>query len=225
MKKNVSLAALMVVALVTVNPSSYAEMSLSGLIEVEGFVMDSDANDKSSDVVVSTVEVGIDAPLNEAVDVSIVLLAEDIGTDEQTDVGIDQAMVNLSVGNGVVTAGLVYVPFGGFQSAALTDPLTLTLAETAETSLMYGIESDSGFVFQAYVFNGDVDDAGGENNEINDGGLSVSLLRESWMAGIDVISNLGDSVTMGDLDNPAVGDDVPGIAIRGSVTIGNIEFG
>lgn len=69
----------------------------------------------------------IEAWLFAAVDIGIVLLAEGVGTDEQTDV--DEAITNMAVSDGKVTIGQTGTPFGAFEICVLSDPLTLSLSD------------------------------------------------------------------------------------------------
>lgn len=201
-------------------PAGMAEITFGGVVEVEVSAIDSDANEDTSDIAVPTVELDAVAQLSEAVEASVVFLAEDVGTDDQTSVEIDEAYIAMALGKGWLTVGQTYLPFGVYESGAISDPLTLTLGETAETVVMFSLENESGFEFAAYMFNGAVDGDGGEDDEINDAGLSVSLNRDDWSLGVDLISNIGDSDTLGDLANPAEDDDVAGLAVHGSYLLG-----
>lgn len=221
-EKNMSLAG--IISLLMFTAPAQAELNniqTSGVIQTEISSISSDSNGDSSDIVVPTVEFGIEASLSDQVDAAITLLAEDIGTDEQTALEVDEAIINLAVGSGTLTIGQTTVPFGVYETGVLSDPTTLLLGETAETIVMYSIKNDTGLSFSGYIFNGDVDDG---DNEINDLGLSISMAKENWSFGADVISNLGDSDTLGSLASAAINDDIAGLAVYGSFTAGNFTF-
>ncbi len=49
------------------------------------------------------------------------------------------------------------MPFGNFESNMISDPVTLTLAETREDVVQVGFGTEGGFYDSAYFFNGDTD--------------------------------------------------------------------
>ena len=196
-------------------------LDISGLTEVEFYTLNSDTHGDSSDFLVPTLEFGIEAGLSEQVNVAVTLLAEDIGSDEQTSLEIDEAVIHLAMARGTLTLGHTGMPFGRYETNALSDPLTLLLGETAESAIIYRTQSDSGLSLAAFLFNGDVDDG---EDAINDLGFSIGITQQNWSVGADYISNLGDSDTLGDLDNPGENDDVAGFALHGTFTRGSLSL-
>lgn len=207
------------ISLILCSASIHADFKISGAVEAEVSSVNSDSNGDSSDIAVPTVEFGIEAAINEQVDVVVVLKASDVGTVDQTDVEIDEAVLNFAVANGIVTIGQTTVPFGSYETSALSDPLTLVLGETGETVLSFTMENESGITFSGYLFNGDVDDG---DDAINDIVLSASLVRDNWSFGADYLSNLGDSDSLQEV--PAAGNNVAGLALHGLFTSGNMTF-
>jgi hypothetical protein len=180
-------------------PDKWSErIALSGLIEVEaGYVStdlkDGDSTDES-DIAVSAVELGIDADIVKHVFGHVLLKYED---DE--DVFVDEATITIS-GEDVVpaylTAGKMYVPFGNFETHMISDPLTLEIAETRESAIQVGVET-GGFYGSAFIFNGDVDEAGEDDNHIDNFGANAGYTMESESftidAGISYVNNLLDA--------------------------------
>ena len=212
-------------AIMTASTSAYAELknfNVSGLVETEVSFTNSDSNGDSSDIAVPTVELAIETTFSEQVSANIVLLAEDIGTADQTDVTVDEATLSLPLGGATLTIGQTTVPFGSYESSGISDPLTLTLGETAETVIMYGREMESGLSYSAYVFSGDTLDSSGEK-KINDLGFNIAMTQDAWSAGIGYISNIADSDTIGDI-GATITDDIAGLDLNASFNTGAITI-
>jgi hypothetical protein len=214
------------IVLTTATASTQAEIKnfdISGLIETEIAFSNSDTNGDTSDIVVPTVELGIETTFSDQVSASIVLLSEDIGSAEQTDVTVDQAIVNLALGKATVTVGQTYIPFGSFETGVISDPLTLELAETAETVIMYGREMESGLSYSVYAFNGDVELA--TEDEINDFGFNIAVVQDNWSVGIAYISNIADANTISDgRTGNANTDDVAGLNVVARISAGALSL-
>ncbi|HDK37764.1 MAG TPA: LbtU family siderophore porin, partial [Thiolapillus brandeum] len=108
-------------------------ITFSGLVEVEASYVDTpDGNE--SDIVVATVEFGIDAQLTDWINTHILFLYED-GMDNPE---VDEAIVtiaNLEEAPWLLAAGRMYAPFGNFDSNMVSDPLTLEIGETREEAI------------------------------------------------------------------------------------------
>ena len=188
-------------------------IQISGLIEFGGArenVDNRDGTDASqSDMNLTTVELTVAAEVSEWVNLAVTLLYEDATFGNETSIDLDAATV--TIGNTekyplYFSAGAMYVPFGAllthFPDDPLIDlPLTLLLGETREKAALMGIEYQ-GFSISGYVFNGDLDETGGENHvenfgfdahwdHSNDRGLEIT-------AGASYISNIADSDTLTD---------------------------
>ena len=188
-------------------------IKLSGLIEFGGVWQDIDyttgntpAKENESDFALTTVELAAEAEVNEWVNVGITLLYEDatFGDDGDGDFNVDEA--TLTIGNTeefplYLSAGKMFVPFGAllthFPDDPLVDlPLALLMGETSEKALLVGVEHQ-GFSVCAYVFNGDVDEFG-EDNNVESYGFDVNysvrdLEGVDLLIGASYISNIADS--------------------------------
>jgi hypothetical protein len=184
----------------------------SGYIEFGGAWQDVEYTDATSvdesDLALTTVELTAEAEVNEWVNVEATLLYEDAtsfeGENDETSVDLDVAI--LTIGNTEAyplyfSAGVLYVPFGAllthFPDDPLIDqPLTLLMGETREKAALLGLEHGD-FSLAGYVFNGDVDEAG-EENQIESYGFDANYSFEDE-AGFDIlvgasyISNIADS--------------------------------
>ena len=202
-------------------------LSFSGLIEVEASATDGYGGEDESDIVLATVELGLDAQIADWVNGHILLLWEE---DDTEPVDLDEGTITL--GNPdkfplYLTVGKMYVPFGNFESNMIQDPLTLEIGETRESAAQVGFEH-SGFYGSFYTFNGDIDE-NGEDNEIKCYGANAGYAFESDAFNIDVgagwINNIADTDGLGDeyasltLKDYEGGFSVYAIAAFGSFTV------
>ena len=170
-------------------------IEISGSIEVDANFSSSYNNVDTSDITLSTVQLGIDGKINDHVTGHISLLHEE----DATPLEVDEGTITLDIGRGwSVTAGQMYLPFGSYESNMVSDPLTLSLGETRESAVMLGYEAN-GFYGSVYAFNGDTSKAStpvGED-KIEHSGASIGYMVKtdtySLNLGLDYISSLGDS--------------------------------
>jgi hypothetical protein len=176
------------------------KVSFSGLVEVEAGFEKGYENEDTSDIVLATVELGIEAELCDWATANVVLLWEE---DDTEPVDIDVGSITLASEDSpfFLTAGRIYIPFGNFETHMVSDPLTLEIGETAESALQVGFES-GGFHASAFVFNGDIDQDG-DDDEIKNYGVSIGYACEndnmSLDVGVDWINNIWDSDGLGDI--------------------------
>lgn len=185
--------------------SSWAERAtFSGLVEVEGVYEDvgfaGAGSDESSDLTLATVELGIDAEINEHVSGHMLLLWEE---DYAEPIDVDEAFILLDGGDDApvwLRAGKMYAPFGNFTSNMISDPLTLEIGEANESSVEFGARMGN-FYALAYAFNGDIDEAGDVNHMDNFGAQLGYILEQELFSvdlGVSYINNLVDSDGWGD---------------------------
>ena len=210
-------------------PGSLSEnITLSGVIEVEaGYEKN---GEDSSDIVVATVEVGIDAQIVKHVSGHILFLYE-IDEDE-TPFDVDEAIISIN-GEDVVplylNAGQMYLPFGNFESHMISDPVTLELGETRESAVVAGFATDW-IDISAGVFNGDINETGKDDKIESYIACAVFTLPENTVAnfglraGASYISNIGDSdslegIIKDDLELETIKDYVPGYSAFVSISV------
>ncbi len=171
-------------------------IQLGGYIEFGGAWQTVDNQDGSdydeSDLNMTTLELSLEAEVNEWVNVAAVLLYEDFTFGEDTSIDLDVAIVDIGKNDRCpfyLSLGKMYVPFGGllthFPDDPLVDsPLTLLLGETLEKAALVGFEQ-GGLGVYGYVFNGDVEEAG-DDNQIDDYGLDAHYVFNDEQ-GFDVL--------------------------------------
>jgi hypothetical protein len=195
-------------------------ITIDGLLEFGAAYRSTDMNDgfggynHGSDLSMTTVELGIEAEVNDWVSAGITLLYEDPsgaidtyeGIREETDFYVDEAIVtiaNADVTPAFLKAGKMYVPFGALlthfpDDMGIDSPLTLLLGETNEKALLIGAEY-AGFTVSAYAFNGDVEEKGGGDNVIESYGFDANYAFEDETKELEIlvggsyISNIADS--------------------------------
>ncbi len=218
---------------------------VSGLVEFGGAYASTEnedgSNDDASDLAMTTVELHVDATLNDWTSVQTVLLYEDPTFDTgETSLDVDAAVVTFSDPDRTplsLSAGVMYLPFGAlfehFPDDPLIDaPLTLLLGEAREKALLLGYES-GGISASAYLFNGDVKEEG-KDDHIDDFGLDIhwsdrvtlpgSALYTrgakyghqaencvDYVIGASYISNLADSDGITDVIGEEIHDKVHGL--------------
>lgn len=165
------------------------KIELSGCVEVEASYSDKDrkagSDSEDSDIVLATVELGVDVDVNNYVRGHILFLWEE---DDTEPVDVDEATITLGGTDDFpffLTAGKMYPPIGNFASFFITDPLTLEMAETRESAVMIGYANDI-FELQMGAFNGDLTDK--EDDKVNSFVVSGSITPPSdKLGGLELI--------------------------------------
>ena len=141
---------------------------------------------------------------------------------------IDEGIITLGnpdVSHFALAAGRMYVPFGNFESQMVSDPLTLEIGETRETSVQVGYVSD-GLYGSAWLSNGDTNDDGGDH--IEQFGFNLGLTRDAeeggvgYDIGLSWTNNMADSDTLQEVVTDAgnLAYKVAGYGIHGLVRTG-----
>jgi len=177
----------------------YRNIEIAGLIEVEAGYTSPFEGDDESDIVLATFELGVSSQITAWVEAGAALLYEE----DETDLEVDIAYVTLfndAVAPVFATAGQVYVPFGAYETQLVSDPLTLEIGETRETSLQLGFVQGS-FMGSVYAFNGE-NDVDGES-QIGGWGGNLGYAYEgedrAVTLGVGYLNDLGDSDSLQDL--------------------------
>ena len=152
-----------------------SNVHLHGLVEVEYGYNEDYFKVDSSDIVLATVELGIDATINDNVDIFVGLLYEE----DDTPLGVEVGVINLHDERSPlsVSLGQMFVPFGAFDSHMISDPLTLELGETLESTVLVNFESN-GATAGFYVFN-PVLGEGADEDKATAFGLSLAYANDT----------------------------------------------
>jgi len=171
-------------------------LEFSGLLELEASYSRVEGDGESSDLVLATAELSTEVEITENIGGHVTLLYED---DSDSDaVNVDEAVISLQCPLHLLgqtpnfDGGKLYVPFGQFNSFMVSDPLTLSLAETRATAIVVGLESDL-WTLKFGMFNGDVD-TGGEGDNVDGLVVSLSLVpMDGFAFGASYLSDLAES--------------------------------
>ncbi|RDH92416.1 MAG: hypothetical protein DIZ77_00775 [endosymbiont of Seepiophila jonesi] len=190
----------------TVDSSKPAEadwsknITLSGLVEVEaGYSVGPDGS--QSDISLSTVELGMDAQVAPWVNAHVLILYEEDGSDSpEVDEGI-VTLQNQDVSPFSLAVGRMTLPFGNYESAMVSDPLTQEIGEIRETALQAGYHS-GGFYSSAFIFDGETKTGGSKSMDQYGFNLGLAQDEEGAVFGYDIglswINNLADSNNLQD---------------------------
>ena len=127
-------------------------IQVSGVVEAEAGYLKDFSDEQASDIVGATVAIAIEANLSADTVAVVSFLYEE----DDTPFEVDEAFISHASGNSTWTIGQIYLPFGTYETAMLNDPLTLEIAETRETALLWQYQR-GGLGLEAYGFNGDTD--------------------------------------------------------------------
>ena len=199
-------------------------LEMSGLVEVEINSGKDHTAAKGSDIVLSTVEIGLDSQINENVSASVLILHEDDDTEPPV---IDEATMTITKDAFFLTAGRMYIPFGNFETNMVSDPLTLEIAETQEAAIQVGYEAN-GLSASIYAFNGGADKVGTDKDVVDDFGISLGYSMKAGAVdldlGIDYINNMAETDGIeGALAGP-IQDHTAGTAIHAIASMDNMQL-
>lgn len=205
MKKQL-LATLIATALTT--PALAVEVSdqleVFGTIELEyGANRGDSGNDYGT--ALATGALGAVIKPNDKFDITTSWLYEEGLHEVETPLEIDEAFVTwhaLPDEKLDITTGKKYLPFGKFESAMVSDPLTLDLSETRLDKVLEASGKNGNIHASIYGFEGEAE---------NGYGARVGYSTEKTSVGVDYLSSLMDS-------------EVPAIGLNGSVKLGRVTL-
>ncbi len=170
-------------------------LTFSGLLEIEGSAARDFESRNTSDVKVATVSFGFDTQMDEYVSGHVLMLFEE---DDTEPMEVDEATITLGGTETIpffLTAGRMYLPFGIYDSSAISDPFTLTIAETRQSMLQIGAKHE-GLYTSAYAFNCDSDRTSSEeNDQIECFGGNAGITLGDDARGVQLEAGFMNSVT------------------------------
>jgi len=116
-----------------------------------------EAQDSASYLSMSTVEIGTEVDFTDVVKASLVFMAEELGTDDETGVTVDEALMTLQGGDFplYLIFGKRTQPFGVFENHLVSDPMTQDAYETKRVGVTAGIRGPAGMDLSATLYRGD----------------------------------------------------------------------
>jgi hypothetical protein len=144
-----------------------ARFTLSGLIETEASLIHPEGGDEEDDLRLSTLQIGLEAEFTPWLGGHIISLWEEADTEPMV---VDEAVLSLAspwqIGGQTpaLHLGRQYLPFGRFDSAMISDPLTLELGETHTTAALLALTGDRwSATVGAFAGSAGDDDTGADN--------------------------------------------------------------
>jgi len=177
------------------------KLDVGFLVEMEGFASNS-GDVSESDITQATVELTVDADVVEGVAAHLGLLWEEDDTEENI---LDEGHITFGATESIpfyATAGKMYLPFGNLESAFISDPLTLEMAEINQSAVLVGF-GNSWIDLNAGAFNGDFEEDAGDNT-IDDAFASVAfIMGDGIVVGAYWLSDVLETDGFGDFVNSA----------------------
>lgn len=210
-------------------PSFLDTVTIGGVAEVEMTSAKDFNRADTSDITLAKVEFFIDTQPHEYLSTHVQMLYEDAGSENIT---LDEAFATL--GNTekfplYMQAGKWAMPFGGFDTAMSTDPLTKSLGETKEAAILIGAAHD-GLVLEGYLYNGDTQKAG-QGNKLDQFGAQLGYGGETgsvaYNGAVGYINNMADSdgLTTGlGTNTTAISKYISGLDIHGDVSFSGVTL-
>lgn len=209
------------------SPAFLDTVQISGALEFEATQSGTFADVDSSDMSLAKAELAFSAKPHEYVTTNVVVLYED-GSDNITLDEATIAIANTDEFPLYAQVGKWAVPFGNYDTAMSTDPLTKTLGETKENAVLVGVTAQ-GFSAEGFVYNGDTQKSG-EGNNIDQYGLNVGYAGDmeglAIVLGAGYINNIADSDGINEKLTGAttLNKYVGGMSLNGSVSTGGVTF-
>ncbi|MBU0656805.1 MAG: LbtU family siderophore porin [Gammaproteobacteria bacterium] len=180
------------------------QLEVFGTLELEyGASRGDSGNDYGT--ALATGALGATIKPNDKFDITTSWLYEEGLHEVETPLEIDEAMVTWHAMPDEkldITAGKKYLPFGKFESAMVSDPLTLELGETRMDKVLEASGTNGNIDAGVYAFEGEAEDGYGAR---------VGYSTETARVGVDYLSSLLDS-------------EVPAIGVNGSVNLGRVTL-
>ncbi len=209
------------------SPAFLDTVQIGGVLEFEATSTEDFAGADSSDLSLAKAELSFSAKPHEYVTTNIVALYED----GSNNITLDEATIEIANKENFplyTTVGKWALPFGNYDTAMSSDPITKTLGETKENAILVGA-TYAGFSVEGFVYNGDTQQAG-EGNNIDQYGLNVAFEGEdaglTYALGAGYVNNIADSDGVTDVVTgpTALNSYVGGMSLNGSVTVSDITF-
>jgi hypothetical protein len=181
-----------------------ATTEIGGLLETEMFFGETFDGESYSDLVLATIEVGLDAEITNWFSGHVLLLHEEFSDNiphlhaqGQTGMLVDEAYIefgNPFLSSFSLQVGHIYIPFGNYQTNMVSDPFTLEIGESRESAIV--LNYDRNFYFSLYMFNGDLMESGGDN-AIDNMGVNLGYAYQgdtiSFDIGVGYINNIKET--------------------------------
>jgi hypothetical protein len=196
------------------------EWQLGGLIEVDASVYHPENGSSSTDLTLSTVELNAAVALSRQLSAAASTLYEQHATSLEIDTAhLQYQFIPQDIS---LFAGQLYLPFGHYQTALVSDPLNLELGESRQTTLLLEYNQQR-FSSAAYWFNGDIHQ---QHRSLKDHwGLHLAYSGDKYAVGLDYISSLDNSAGLQDsFAGNTIDQHIAGLSANIRVTMANFTL-
>ncbi len=157
----------------------FSKIEPDALIEVIGSSAEADGI-RENDILLDKVEISLEGELDDNVSFNVVGLYED-----GEDITVDSAEIAYSLpvteeSSLRFSGGLIYMPFGSYESFFITDPLTLELGEISDGA--FGVAYETKYAtLSGFVFDGNLDDVDEDDCEELHYVAALDLTPADWL--------------------------------------------
>ncbi len=189
-----------------------SNISISGIAEVLGTY--NDAGDGSTDIDVDTVELTVEAPVNDFISVSTTLKYED-DPEGEDDFNVDEAIIVVGEEDGDIslTVGRTGIPFGVINGSTWTGPLTDDFTDNTDDLAMVAFGADS-LSAEVYVFKGDQEN----DSDVENFGANIAYETGGLSLGAGFLSNIGNTEAFGQTEDGSA------FRLNAAYNMGNIDL-
>ena len=175
-------------------------IDIGGKIKVRAYSESPSGGDATQRLYLKDFDLSVEAEIDEGISAEGTLKRDG----DEGDIEVDDAFMTAALpGDVSITGGLLYVPFGVFETNMISDPLTLELGEKRDPAVVIEGSADdlSGAV---YVYQRDTGEEDGRDDRISGYGTSVGYAVEGDASGF--------SVTVGYISDVWELSEVPGFS-------------
>ena len=184
-------------------------IDIGGKIKVRAYSESPSDGDATQRLYLKDFELGVEAEIDEGINAGGTLKRDG----DEGDIEVDDAFVTAALpGDASITGGLLYLPFGVFETNMISDPLTLDLGEKRDPAVVVEGSADgpSGAV---YIYQRDTAEDDGRDDRIGGYGASVGYAVEGDASGF--------AVTVGYINDVWELSEAPGFSASAGGSLGD----
>lgn len=203
------------------------EIEAQGYYERHGMQEGKGAERSESKIAIPTLALNADIEVAEKLTGYVSLLWDE--RKEEDELEVDVATLTYAPKPFSFTVGRMYVPFGDYSTAFVSDPLTVALGQTRESAVMASVDPAEFLSISIFAFNGEAemrkDGKAPEKDNDWDFGAAIAVRPGEYLAlGGSYITDLADSDFEIVIDN-LYGRRVAGASLFATLSVGPVKVG
>lgn len=184
-------------------------IDIGGKIKVRAYSESPSGGDATQRLYLKNFDLSISAEIDEGISAEGTLKRDG----DEGDIEVDDAFVTAALpGDVSITGGLLYLPFGVFETNMISDPLTLDLGEKRDPAVVVEGSAD-GLSGAVYIYQRDIGEDDGRDDRIGGYGASVGYAVEGDASGF--------SVTVGYINDVWELSEAPGFSASAGGSLGD----